>query len=316
MDKGTLINRKLIDALGGIYPLLRDKTTLEVMANCDSKVYVERLGEPPQYQFDLEAGQAALIAKLVAASNGDEAVPGSIIEGTLCLDDSRFTALMPPLTKQTIFTIRKKALKIFTLEDYRANGAIDRRIQQRLQAAVVAHQNIVVVGGTGSGKTTLANALIHSISELTPDDRLVVIEDTHELQPCSVNQTILGTTQNLDMGQLLRATLRLRPDRIIIGEVRGAEALILLKAWGTGHPGGVCTVHANSALDGVERLTSLARESGTQIEDALVTRTVNLFVYIEKSGSGRRVKELYQPDCQSSTQSRRAVGRGDYLRCS
>ena len=247
----SLLQRQLQDVLGVVYPYLIDRSVIEIMANCDGKVFVEQLGSQPSHQLSIESSAIINIIKLAASAMGLEAGYASIIEGTLPLArQPRFTAVMPPVVRSPIFTLRNRACQVFTLQHYLEADIITSVVKNELQQAIIDHQNIIVVGGTGSGKTTLVNALIHSIADLTPDDRLVVLEDTAELQPVSHNQTLLHTTQMISMDQLLRTTMRLRPDRIIIGEVRGGEALALLKAWGTGHPGGICTIHANSAKEG------------------------------------------------------------------
>ena len=162
-----------------------------------------------------------------------------------------------------------------------------------IQDAIREHRNILVVGGTGSGKTTLTNGIIAEMVRLTPEDRLVIMEDTAEIQCQAENAVILRTSIDITMQQLLRATMRLRPDRIIVGEVRGAEALALLKAWNTGHPGGIATLHANSADSGLVRLEQLIAESGIQADmKALIDEAVDVVIFIEKSNGGRRIREI------------------------
>ena len=163
----------------------------------------------------------------------------------------------------------------------------------QIQEAITARRNILVVGGTGSGKTTLTNAIIAEMVALTPEDRLVIMEDTAEIQCKADNAVILRTSIDISMQQLLRATMRLRPDRIIVGEVRGAEALALLKSWNTGHPGGIATLHANSADSGLVRLEQLIAESGIQADmKALIDEAVDLVIFIEKQGGKRVIKEI------------------------
>ncbi len=154
-------------------------------------------------------------------------------------------------------------------------------------------QNIAIGGGTGSGKTTLAGALINEMVALSaPGERYVIIEDTLEIQCRAQNLVQLHTSEHADLTRLVRATMRLRPDRIIIGEVRGAEALALLKAWATGHPGGVTTVHSNSARGVLTRLSSLVQEAGVPPQPELIAETINLLAFIARTPAGRRVTEL------------------------
>ena len=189
-------------------------------------------------------------------------------------------------------TIRKRALLIFTLADYVAQGIITPTQAEALMDAVKHRHNILVAGGTGTGKTTLANALLHTIGEISPKHRLVILEDTRELQCAAPNVVFLRTSEGIDMTRLLRATLRMRPDRIVVGEVRGAEALALLKAWNTGHPGGVGTVHANDAQAALIRLGQLIQEANVPPNPELIAETVNVVVSIKRTATGRKIEEI------------------------
>jgi Flp pilus assembly protein, ATPase CpaF len=183
-----------------------------------------------------------------------------IISGELPLDGSRFEAQIPPIVEAPTFAIRKKALLVFTLQDYVDKGIMTATQHDWIISAVRSRKNILVNGGTGTGKTTLANAILHAISVETPEHRVVVIEDTRELQISAPNVVSFRTSDQIDMTRLLKSTMRMRPDRIIVGEVRG-KALDLLKAWNTGHPGGVGTVHANDARAALTRVSMLIQEA-------------------------------------------------------
>ncbi len=162
-----------------------------------------------------------------------------------------------------------------------------------LRKAIDERRNIVIAGGTGSGKTTLAAALINEmVARSDPNERYVIIEDTLEIQCRARNLVQLHTADSADMTRLVRTTMRLRPDRIIIGEVRGGEALALLKAWNTGHPGGVTTAHSNGAAAALTRLSSLVQEAGVPPQPELIAETINLLVFIVRTPKGRRVKEV------------------------
>jgi Flp pilus assembly CpaF family ATPase len=164
-----------------------------------------------------------------------------------------------------------------------------------IRAAVRERKNILVVGATGSGKTTLLNAILDAIAELTPFDRVISIEDTTELQCRVPNYLDLRAVGNVTMLECLRASMRLKPTRIVVGEVRGAEAHTLLKAWNTGHPGGLGTVHANGALLGLTRLESLVAEGTDAPQQKLIAETVDLVIFIDQEPSltaGRRVREM------------------------
>jgi type IV secretion system protein VirB11 len=162
-----------------------------------------------------------------------------------------------------------------------------------LREAVLSRKNILVVGGTDSGKTTFVNALLRVVEETT--DRIVILEDTQELQCRTKDVEYLHTKEGVaSLRDLVRFTLRLSPDRVVIGEVRGAEALDLLKAWNTGHPGGVSTVHANSAEKGLLRLEQLVQEAGVVPSKIMIAEAVNVLVYMEKKGTKRVVKDIMQ----------------------
>ena len=193
-----------------------------------------------------------------------------------------------------MFSIRRKASAVFTLEEYERQEIMTRRQRMAIEHAVAERQNILVVGGTTTGKTTLTNAIIDQMVRTTPHHRLVIIEDTAEIQCVAPNAVVMRATDTVDMQRLLKATLRLRPDRIIVGEVRGGEALAMLKAWNTGHPGGICTVHANHARAGLTRIEQMIAEVSQTPMRALIGEAVNLIVSIVRTDTapGRRVREV------------------------
>jgi type IV secretion system protein VirB11 len=215
-----------------------------------------------------------------------------VVEGELPLDGSRFEGLFPPVVANPTFTIRKKAINIFTLDNYVRSGIMSPDQQQIICDAIANKKNILVVGGTGSGKTTLTNAILAELANIAGDERLVIIEDTSELQCLSKNKVMLRTNRNTNMQHLLKATMRLRPDRIVVGEVRGGEALDLLKAWNTGHPGGVCTVHANSCAGGLVRLQQLIAEVVPNPMDDLIQEAVDLVIFIKRTKEGRKIEDI------------------------
>ena len=273
---------------------LQDDTVIEVMLNTDGKLWCDRLGEGMSCIGEMSAPNALALLGTIADGLGTVITKQSpILEGELLLDGSRFEGLIPPVVARPTFTIRKKALLIYTLDDYVQQGIMIAKQKALIQEAITFRRNILVVGGTGSGKTTLTNAIIAEMVALTPEDRLVIMEDTAEIQCKADNAVILRTSIDISMQQLLRATMRLRPDRIIVGEVRGAEALALLKSWNTGHPGGIATLHANSADSGLVRLEQLIAESGIQADmKALIDEAVDLVIFIEKQGGKRVIKEI------------------------
>jgi len=289
------LHSKITRELGReVMTALQDDTVIEVMLNTDGRLWCDRLGEGMSCIGEMSMPNALALLGTIADGLGTVITKQSpILEGELPLDGSRFEGLIPPVVARPTFTIRKKALLIYTLDDYVQQGIMNAKQKAQVQEAITARCNILVVGGTGSGKTTLTNAIIAEMVALTPEDRLVIMEDTAEIQCKADNAVILRTSIDISMQQLLRATMRLRPDRIIVGEVRGAEALALLKSWNTGHPGGIATLHANSADSGLVRLEQLIAESGIQADmKALIDEAVDLVIFIEKQGGKRVIKEI------------------------
>ena len=300
---------------------LRDPSVIELMLNPDGKLWIDVVGKGMEFTGHAIASSAAESVLTTCASMLHTTITrdNPILEGEFPLDGSRLEGILPPIVRAPMFTIRKKAVKVFTLEDYRAKGIIGLslgnpsasvRIAQpahahpieALRHAVRQRHNILIVGGTGSGKTTLANAILAEIAAQCADDRLVAIEDTMELQVTMPNSVLLRTSEEANMQRLLRATMRLRPDRIVVGEVRGGEALTLLKSWNTGHPGGIATIHANSAEGGLIRLSQLIYEApeARNLSETTIASTikeaVNLVVFIERAATpaGRSVSEMMQ----------------------
>jgi len=276
-----------------IIDALKDEDVIEIMLNPDGRLWIEKFGRPMTMISMVTPAQADLAISLIASALKVVATRETpIIEGELPLDGSRFEGLIPPVVAAPTFTIRKKASKIFTFEDYVAAGNLTPKARCLLEEAVTDHRNILVVGGTGSGKTTFVNAVIEAVARLTPEDRLVIIEDTSELQSSSENRVNLHTTDFVDMQRLLRATMRLRPDRILVGEVRDVSALALVKAWNTGHVGGLATVHANSAREGLTRIEQLIAEGRYQPQKEVLAEAIHYVVFMKKKSGIRRVTEI------------------------
>ncbi|MGO9444452.1 MAG: P-type conjugative transfer ATPase TrbB [Thiobacillaceae bacterium] len=272
---------------------LEDPSIVEIMLNPDGCLWVDVLGRGMERRDTMDPVRGQMVMDTVAAMLGTVVTASSpILEGELPLDGSRFEGLMPPVVERPVFTIRKKALLIFTLDDYVTQGIMTSGQAEALMAAIHQRQNILIAGGTGTGKTTLANALLHAIGQISPDHRLVIIEDTRELQCAAPNVIFLRTSEGVDMIHLLRATMRMRPDRIVVGEVRGAEALALLKAWNTGHPGGIGTVHANDAQAALIRVGQLIQEANVPPNPELIAETVNVVVSIKRTATGRTVDQI------------------------
>lgn len=297
---------------------LENPKVVEILLNSNGQIWIEEFGKGmyptdavmrPSHAEKLISSMASMMGTVITAER-------PILEGELPLDGSRFAGIISPIVSSPIFAIRKPASTVFPLEKYFESGVLtnkDDPLNHRLRRttdfiemcrgknhlevlklAVQHRLSIVVIGGTGSGKTTLVNGVIDMIARLTKD-RLILIEDTKEIQCRAENAVILRSSEHVDMMRLLRVTLRLRPDRIIVGEVRGAEALSLLTAWNTGHPGGVATLHADSAVDGLYRLERMMQMAGVPSDPRTIASAVNLVVFIEKEESvsvGRKVREV------------------------
>jgi type IV secretion system protein TrbB len=272
-----------------------DPAVTEIIVNPDGAVWLEAHGRGLyEAGFTVESSQVETLIGQVAAALGTVAdARHPIVEGELPLGRIRFEGLMPPISPAPSFVMRKPAAVLYTLADYVRDGILPARYAEVFREAVNRKLNIVIAGGTGSGKTTLAGALVNEMVEGgDPAQRFVLIEDTYEIHCRAKNLQSLRTNDENDMTRLVRATMRLRPDRIIVGETRGAEALALLKAWLTGHPGGVTTVHANSARAALTRLSSLVQEAGVPPQPELIAETINLIAYIERTSAGRKVTEV------------------------
>ena len=286
--------RMLRTALGPAIALwLEDASVVEVMLNPDGRLWIDRLaGGLVDTGERLSPDDGERIVRLVAHHVGAEVHPGSPrVSAELPGTGERFEGLLPPVVAAPAFAIRKPAVAVFTLDDYVAAGIMSVAQAETLRAAVADRQNILVAGGTSTGKTTLTNALLAEVAKTA--DRVVLIEDTRELQCKAPNLVALRTKDGVaSLSDLVRSSLRLRPDRIPIGEVRGAEALDLLKAWGTGHPGGVGTIHAGSALGALRRMEQLIQEAVVTVPRALIAETIQFIAVLAGRGSDRRLAEL------------------------
>ena len=274
---------------------LADRMVVEVMVNPDGKIWVDRIGEGRSFTGQsLASADADRILRLLADHVGEVVTRDRPrVSATLPETGERFQGAFMPIVPSPAFAIRKRPEVVFTLDDYVEQAIMTAGQAAAIRAAAVNRDNLLIVGGTGSGKTTLANAILAEPAFAT--DRVVLIEDTAELQ-CSAEDKVQMLTKRTEpvvtMTDLVRDTLRLRPDRIIIGEVRDGSALDLLKAWNTGHPGGLATIHANSALEGLTRLEDLIGEATPRIPYRAITQAINVVIFIERAPNGRRIKEV------------------------
>ncbi len=275
-----------------IMSALHDKDVIEIMLNPDGKLWIERYGKDQEYVGNIDIPQSKLILSLVASAlDVNVTAQTPVVEGSFPLDGSRFEGTYPPIVNPgASFALRKKANKIITLQEYLEAGTITKEIIPIIQEAIVKRQNIMVVGGTSSGKTTFVNAVINELYTLCPHDRLLILEDTAELQSKSPNTVFFLTSElaQIGMRNLTKICMRYAPKRILVGEVRDSAALELLKLWNTGHPGGIGTFHADGAEEALERLEELVEEAGNGGKQKLIGRAVDLIVYMEKTKDNTR----------------------------
>ena len=275
---------------------LADPAVVEVMLNPDGRLWIDRLSEGLGDTGETVApADAERIVRLVAHHVGAEVHEGAPRVSAELPAGERFEGLLPPIVVAPSFAIRKPAVAVFTLDDYVAAGIMAEGQAAYLRQAVADRKNILVAGGTSTGKTTLVNALLAEVAKTA--DRVVLIEDTRELQCAAPNLVSLRTRDGVvTLSELVRSALRLRPDRIPIGEVRGPEALDLLKAWGTGHPGGVGTLHAGTAIGALHRMEQLIQEIVVTVPRALIAETIDVIAVLSGRGDARRLSELAEID--------------------
>ena len=272
---------------------LEEADVVEVMVNPDGKLWLDRHGTGrADTGVVLTPQESERIIRLVASHVRAEASSSSpIISAELPETGERFEGLLPPVSLAPCFAIRKPATTTFRLSDYVKAQIASPLVAKVLTTAVTDARSILIAGGTGSGKTTLANALLAEIAGL--EERVVIIEDTRELRCDARDAVTLRTKAGVaSLADLVRSTLRLRPDRIIVGEVRGAEALDMLKAWNTGHPGGIATVHANSARAALYRIEQLIQEAVATAPRRLIAEAIDLIVFIKGRGPARRIEAV------------------------
>jgi len=307
MQSHERLQSKLRFAIGEkILNALNDPNVIEVMLNEDGRVWIDTFDGMQCYCEMVQKDADSMIRTVASISetvvNRDH--PDISVEIHIQLEKNnkeqklfRFQGLIPPLVPSPIFAIRKPASRVFTLQDYEKQGILTSHQKAYLEKAIFSRRNILVVGGTGSGKTTLCNALLDEVSKKFPEDRIIIIEDTIELQ-CNVeNKVQLRTSENREMNDLVRYCMRLRPDRIVVGEVRGKEAHSLIKAWNTGHPGGISTVHANDAMRGLVRIEQLVQEANVKPVPAAIAEAINVVIFVTRASGtqgGRVVKEILE----------------------
>jgi P-type conjugative transfer ATPase TrbB len=287
--------REALDhALGEtVLAALAEPLVVEVLANPDGRLVIDRLRSGrSDAGIQITAQARERVIRLVADYVGEPITRDDPRLSGVLPTGERFQGFLPPVCAQPAFSIRKRPAVIWSLADYVAAGVLSPAHGEVLRAAVRDRRNVLISGGTGSGKTTLANAILAE-----PDfrnDRVFLIEDTPELQ-CSAWDLVAVLTRRhpkpITVADLVRDALRMRPDRIVVGEMReGTAALETLKAWNTGHPGGVSTIHANSALEALTRLEDLMREVVASPSQRMIAQAVDVIVQIARTREGRAVE--------------------------
>ncbi|MBQ6909836.1 MAG: P-type conjugative transfer ATPase TrbB [Synergistaceae bacterium] len=275
-----------------------DPQVVEVMLNPNGSVWTDKLGKGMEYLCDMSDVQALQMLGTIAHMLGTVINANNPkVEGELPGDGSRVEGVIPPIVLHPSFNLRKKASAVFPLSSYVESGRASPEDADILREAVKSRKNILVVGGTGTGKTTFVNAIINEMKLLTPQHRILILEDTAELQCSMDNFVAMRSNDGFSMQDLLKIVMRQRPDRIIVGEVRGKEALDMIKAWNTGHPGGVCTVHANDARAGLLRIEQLISEISQTPMRELVGEAIDVVAFLIRDPKlGPKLAELIAVD--------------------
>lgn len=275
---------------------LEDPDVTEIMLNPNGFVWVESKSTGMvNTGYKMDPVQAFNLIGTVADLHGDiinENKP--ILEAEMPLDGSRFEAAIPNVVIAPSFTLRKRARRIFTLDDYIHQSILSISQADSIRKAIHERASILVVGGPGTGKTTLTNAILNEMVHLgDSNQRFVIIEDTRELQCAAQNTLSLKVTPAACHQSLLRMALRSRPDKICMGECRGAEVLTLLKAWNTGTPGGIATIHANTARSALIRIGDMIEEAGVSRQHNLICEAINIVISLSFDLThGRKVDEI------------------------
>lgn len=293
---------------------LDDPDVVEILLNPDGRTFVNRHSRGLLLVLENfpRAHAAALLATIAAGFDAVLNEDSPDLSGRLP-NGWRVQAVVPPMASGPTLSLRRPPARILGLEQYVTDQILTAEAAELLRYALRRRLNVLVSGGTGSGKTTFVNTLLRECGRLCPEDRLVTLEDTPELNLEARNRAALYTTAERDLRHLLRVSLRLLPTRIIVGETRGREALDLLKAWMTGHPGGLATIHANSALGSLFRLDSLVQEANIPSQLSLITQVVNLVVHLSGQDKARRVEEILGIDGLDGNRPmvRRLYSQGD-----
>ncbi len=293
---------KMIRELGPLQPYFEQDDVQEIFVNSDGKIFINRAGADKEYVGVMRSEDVdGFLASVASSLHTTITRANPTIDGMLIIDGSRISGEIPPIVKGPSMRIRKHAKKIMPLSRFVEHGAMTDAQYLKIQGAIKTKYNIVIVGGTASGKTFLANSILREISNLMSSDRILTIEDTPELNVKADDYLSWFITDDVPMRTMLHRALRATPDRIVVGEVRGAEAYQLLKMWNTGHSGGLCTIHSDRGeLDGLMRLERMCGESdeakGMPVEwlGELIGNVVHMLINIVNEGGVRKVHSIVE----------------------
>ncbi len=287
-------------AMAPIVPFLEDDEVIEIILNADGVIWIERMGAGmSRTDVRMDSRDAFRMIQLIASATNTEVTDqkpslAALVPGW----GARLQAMVPPVTEAPVFTIRKPPKRIFTLDDYQRDGIMSESQARAIRDAVQGRLNILVGGSTGSGKTTLTNAILHEIATAT-SERVYIVEDLHELQCSAPNKLQLWVQPGgYTWQRAIMDALRSRPDRIVVGEIRdGSSTLELIKAWNTGHPGGLATVHANDTRAMLDRVCQLVEEVIPVAPKPFIASTINLCIHVardKRHPAGRRITGIDQ----------------------
>jgi type IV secretion system protein TrbB len=278
-----------------IRKMMVDETVIEIMLNPDGRLFIETNdGKKTATDTIIKTGEAENLIKVVASIQG---IPvhrhQPEVAGDLPDFESRFQGFVPPVVTRPVFSIRKHQKTMPMLDTYVTENRMSIAQATYLRQAIIERKNILICGGTSTGKTTLAAALLQELQHT--EERVFILEDIPELKVSIPDQVVLRTTPEVSMRALVRGCLRMRPDRIVVGELRDGAALELLKAWNTGHPGGITTLHANGVDSVVARLTNLILEVSAHLPIGLISEALDVIIELEKNNAERgRVSHIVQ----------------------